>query len=239
MTGRVHSYETFGAADGPGVRFVVFMHGCPFRCRYCHNPDTWAGGRWTEAEPQDVLARALRYRPYWGEEGGITVSGGEPMAQAEFVAELFERAHDEGVNTCLDTAAGPFDPASSVQARLFAACDTVLLDLKHIDPAAHRALTGAGNANVLACARRLADLGVRVWLRHVLVPGVTDSEDDLRRLGDFISTLSNVERVDVLPYHSMGEEKWRMLGLEYSLGGVRPPSEEDLARAREMLGARG
>ena len=148
-------------------------------------------------------------------------------------------AHGEGVNTCLDTAAGPFDPASSVQARLFAACDTVLLDLKHIDPAAHRALTGAGNANVLACARRLADLGVRVWIRHVLVPGVTDSEDDLRRLGDFISTLPNVERVDVLPYHSMGEEKWRMLGLEYSLGGVRPPSEKDLARAREMLGARG
>ena len=167
------------------------------------------------------------------------MSGGEPMAQAEFVAELFERAHGEGVNTCLDTAAGPFDPASRVQARLFAACDTVLLDLKHIDSAAHRALTGAGNANVLACARCLADLGVRVWIRHVLVPGVTDSEDDLRRLGDFISTLPNVERVDVLPYHSMGEEKWRMLGLEYTLGGVRPPSEDELARAREMLGARG
>ena len=239
MKGRIHSYETFGAADGPGVRFVVFVHGCPFRCRYCHNPDTWAGGRWTEATSEEVLERALRYRPYWGEEGGITVSGGEPMAQAEFVAELFERAHGEGVNTCLDTAAGPFDPASSVQARLFAACDTVLLDLKHIDPAAHRALTGADNSNVLACARRLADLGVRVWIRHVLVPGVTDSEDDLRRLGEFIAALPNVERVDVLPYHSMGEEKWRMLGLEYTLGGVRPPSEDELARAREMLGARG
>ena len=238
MTGRIHSYETFGAADGPGVRFVVFMHGCPFRCRYCHNPDTWAGRRWTEATSGEVLARAVRYRPYWGEEGGITVSGGEPMMQAEFVAELFELAHSEGVNTCLDTAAGPFDPASPAQARLFAACDLALLDLKHLDPAAHRALTGADNARVLACARRLADLGVRVWIRHVLVPGVTDAEADLRRLAAFVATLPNVERVDVLPYHSMGVEKWRMLGLEYSLGDVRPPSEGDVARARAILEGR-
>jgi pyruvate formate lyase activating enzyme len=236
MTGRIHSYETFGAADGPGVRFVVFMHGCPFHCRYCHNPDTWAGGRWAEAEPREVLSRALRYRAYWGEEGGITVSGGEPMMQSAFVADLFELAHAQGVNTCLDTAAGPFDPASPDQSRLFAACDTVLLDIKHIDPVAHLSLVGASNAAPLACARRLADLGVRVWIRHVLVPGVTDSEDDLRRLADFIATLSNVERVDVLPYHSMGEEKWRMLGVEYTLGGVRPPDEASLARARALLG---
>lgn len=237
MKGRIHSYETFGAADGPGVRFIVFLHGCGFRCRYCHNPDTWAGRTWEEADPEAVLKRALRYRAYWGAEGGITVSGGEPLLQAEFVAELFERAKAAGVNTCLDTAAGPFDATNAEQTRLFAACDTVLLDIKHIDAAAHRALTGADNESVLACARHLAEKNIPVWIRHVLVPGVTDDEGALARLGAFVRTLPNVRRIDILPYHTLGVAKWRALGLDYSLEGVAAPTNEVLAEARRLVGA--
>jgi len=235
VKGRIHSFESFGAADGPGVRFIVFLHGCGFRCRYCHNPDTWAGRTWQEMEPSAVLERALRYRAYWGAEGGITVSGGEPLLQAKFVAELFELAKSRGVTTCLDTAGGPFNADDPDQRRLFAACDTVLLDLKHIDPEAHRTLTGADPASVFACARWLSDQKVPVWIRHVLVPGVTDDEASLMRLGEFIRTLANVQRVEVLPYHTFGEEKWKLLGLEYSFTGVEPPTAESLTRAQSLL----
>ena len=232
---KIHSYETFGAADGPGVRFVVFLSGCPFRCRYCHNPDTWAKPPACEATPDEVLARALRYRPYWGRDGGLTASGGEPLLQAAAVAELFEKAHAAGVTTCLDTAAGCFDPSDPAQMRLFAATDTVLLDLKLFDPAAHRALTGADNAPVLACARHLAARGTDVWVRRVLVPGLTDGEEDLRRTGAFIQSLGNVRRVEVLPYHALGVHKWQALGLPYALADARPPTEAELARARALL----
>ena len=232
---KVHSFETFGAADGPGVRFVAFLSGCPFRCAYCHNPDTWASPPAMEASADDVLARALRYRAYWRDEGGITVSGGEPMLQSAEVADLFEKAHSAGVNTCLDTAAGCFRRGDADQERLLRASDTVLLDLKLFDDAAHRRLTGSGNAQVLDCARRLAELGVRVWVRRVLVPGVTDSEDDLRRTGEFVRSLGNVVRVDVLPYHTLGVAKWESLGLAYALDGVRPPTDAEVARARRSL----
>lgn len=232
---RIHSYETFGAADGPGVRFIVFLSGCPFRCRYCHNPDTWARPPAHEATPDEVLARALRYRPYWGAEGGLTASGGEPLLQSEAVAELFEKAHAAGTTTCLDTAAGCFDRANPAQRRLFAATDTVLLDIKLFDAAAHRALTGADNAPVLDCARYLAEIGKPVWIRRVLVPGLTDEAEDLRRTGAFIRALGNVRRVDVLPYHALGVHKWQTLGLDYTLADARPPTEAELARARELL----
>ena len=235
MTGKVHSYETFAAADGPGVRFLVFLSGCPFRCRYCHNPDTWAGPAPLEASADDVLARALRYRSYWGREGGITVSGGEPLLQADFVTELFEKAHRQKVSTCLDTAAGPFAPDGRFDA-LFAATDTVLLDIKQMDDAKHRALTGASNASVLACARHLSEINKPVWIRYVLVPGLTDGEDDLRALGDFLRTLRNVKRLDILPYHTFGIAKWRKLALPYTLDGVMPPSDTDVARARALIG---
>ena len=233
---KLHSLETFGAADGPGVRFVVFLSGCPFRCAYCHNPDTWASPPAMEMTADDVLARALRYRVYWREEGGVTVSGGEPMLQSAEVAELFEKAHAAGVNTCLDTAAGCFRRGDAEQERLLRATDTALLDIKLFDDAAHRRLTGTGNAQVLDCARRLAELGVSVWVRRVLVPGVTDSEEDLRRTGEFIRSLGNVARVEVLPYHTLGVAKWKALGLEYPLEGVRPPTDAEVARARALLG---
>lgn len=233
--GKVHSYETFGAADGPGVRFIVFLSGCPLRCRYCHNPDTWAKGPAFEATADDVLARALRYKSYWGKEGGITVSGGEPMLQADFVAELFEKAHEKGINTCLDTSAACFDREDPKIVRLLAATDTVLLDLKHIDEKKHLELTGASNAAPIACAKYLAEIQKPTWIRHVLVPGVTDDERDLTELGAFIRTLKNVVRVDILPYHTFGVEKWKALELPYSLDGVEPPSEEKLARAKALV----
>ncbi len=235
LKGLIHSYETFGAADGPGVRFMVFLRGCPFRCRYCHNPDTWAGQGGFAATPMEVLDRAIRYREYWGEKGGITVSGGEPMLQAPFVAELFKKCHDLGVNTCIDTCAGVFSRENADIRRLLDLTDTVLLDIKHIDPVKHRELTGADLAPVLDCAKYLAEIGKPVWLRHVLVPGWTDSEADLDRLAAFVRPLSNIERVDILPYHTMGVEKWRALGLAYPLEGVEPPSEESLALARSKF----
>lgn len=218
MIGKIHSFESFGAADGPGVRFIVFMHGCPFRCVYCHNPDTWAIEKSAmELTPQEVLSRALRFRDYWGENGGITLSGGEPMMQAEFAAELFELAHREGVTTCLDTAAGPFRRGDQMIERMIKATDTVLLDIKAFDPMLHRKITGADNSQVLDFARYLSEMGVPTWIRRVMVPGLTDGEDDMRKTREFIGSLDNVVKVELLPYHSMGEAKWQALGLEYPL----------------------
>ena len=232
---KIHSFETFGAADGPGVRFIVFLSGCPFRCRYCHNPDTWAKPPAFEAAADEVLSRALRYKAYWGKEGGITASGGEPLLQASSVAELFEKAHAAGATTCLDTAAGCFDRSDAAQSRLFAATDTVLLDIKMFDAEAHRALTGADNAPVLDCARYLSERGTDVWIRRVLVPGLTDDEEDLRKTGEFIRSLSNVRRVEVLPYHALGVHKWQALGIDYSLNDARTPTDAEVAHARELL----
>ena len=236
MTGKIHSFESFGAADGPGVRFIVFLHGCPLRCVYCHNPDTWANEKPAmELSPKDVLARALRYRDYWGEKGGITVSGGEPLLQSEFVAELFELAHAEGVTTCLDTSGGSFRRGDAATERLIAATDTVLLDIKAFDPLLHREVTGVDNSQILDFARYLSEKGVPVWIRRVIVPGLTDGEDDLRKTGEFIRSLKNVERVEVLPYHDFGVEKWRSLGFEYPLEGVPPADEAAVQRARKFV----
>ena len=186
----------------------------------------------------EVLAKALRYREYWGAEGGITVSGGEPLLQLEFLTELFEEAKAEGVNTCIDTAAGPFtrkEPWFGKFRKLMDVTDLLLLDLKHIDSAAHRDLTGADNANVLDCARFLSEIGKPVWIRYVLVPGINTDEPSLTKLGAFIKTLTNVKKVEVLPYHSLGVPKWEALGIPYALAGVEPPTDEQLAFARQLL----
>ena len=239
MTGRIHSFETFGSVDGPGVRFIVFLSGCQFRCRYCHNPDTWARPAALEMPADAVLAKALRYKAYWGREGGVTVSGGEPMLQAGFVAELFEAAHRAGVTTCLDTAAGPFRRGDAAIDRMLAATDTVLLDLKAFDPGRHRALTGADNASVIDCARCLDERKIPTWIRRVIVPGVTDDADDLRATGEFVRSLGNVRKVEALAYHDFGVAKWKALSLPYPLEGVSSPTEAEMARARKFLMAEG
>ncbi len=240
VTGRIHSVESFGASDGPGVRFLIFLQGCALRCQYCHNADTWRTCGGTERTADELLAQALRYRPYWGTEGGITVSGGEPLLQLPFLTDLFRKAKAAGVHTALDTAGQPFtreEPFFSRFCALMEATDLVLLDIKHIDPDAHRALTGRGNENILDLARCLDELGKPVWVRHVLVPGRTDDEGALRRLRACLDTLGNVERVEVLPYHTLGAFKWRALGLDYPLEGVQPPTPERVENARRLLGA--
>lgn len=208
------------------------------RCAYCHNPDTWSRHGGEPWEVTDILDRAERYREYWGEKGGITVSGGEALLQAPAVAELFEEAHRRGINTCLDTSGfipSSFDEDGSSIDRLLAATDTVLLDIKHIDPVRHKALTGQDNAGILALARRLSDLGIKTWIRHVLVPGYTDDEPSLRALAAFLRTLNNIERIEVLPYHTMGKYKWQKLGIPYRLEGVEPPTQECVERAEQIL----
>ena len=235
---RVHSVESFGSVDGPGIRFVIFLKGCAMRCQYCHNPDTWdrAGGNLRSVD--DVLTQALRYRSYWGEKGGITVSGGEALLQIQPLTELFHKAKDLGINTCLDTSAQPFsrkDGRFSAFEALMKYTDLVLLDIKHIDNGAHKRLTGWENENILDCARYLSDIHKPVWIRHVLVPGINDDDESLHRLRSFIDTLSNVERVEVLPYHDLGVYKWEQLGIPYKLTDVKPPTEESVLHARKIL----
>lgn len=238
ILGNIHSVETFGSADGPGVRYIVFLKGCNMRCKYCHNPDTWAKTDGELRSPEDVLKQALRYKNYWGKKGGITVSGGEALLQIDFVTELFTLAKQQHVNTCLDTSGNPFtreEPFYSKFEELMKVTDLVMLDIKHMDDAAHRELTGQTNTNILDMARCLSDNEKAMWIRHVLVPGITDDEGQLKRLRKFIDTLNTVERVEVLPYHTLGVFKWKELGIPYRLEGVKPPTEEQVQRAGEIL----
>ncbi len=238
MKGYIHSTESFGSVDGPGIRFLIFMQGCPMRCLYCHNPDSWKMGAGEEVEADELLDRAERFRPYWGSEGGITVSGGEALVQIDFLLELFAKAKQRGITTCLDTSAQPFrrsQPFFGKFERLMSVTDTVLLDIKHIRDDEHRRLTGHTNANILDCARYLSERNVSVWIRHVLVPGITDDEVCLRELASFLGTLRNVKRIDVLPYHTLGTFKYERLGIDYPLSGVSAPSAESVRKAQEIL----
>ena len=238
IKGRIHSVESFGSADGPGVRYIVFLKGCNMRCQYCHNPDTWAKDGGELMTPEEVLKKALRYKTYWKEKGGITVSGGEALLQIDFVTELFRLAKEKGVNTCLDTSGNPFsleEPFKSKFDELMKYTDLFMLDIKHMDDAAHRKLTGQTNQNILEMAAYLSDHGKAMWIRHVLVPGITTEE--LYRLRSFLDTLKTVERVEVLPYHTLGVFKWKELGIPYQLEGVDPPTKEQIDRAKEILGA--
>lgn len=239
VTGNIHSLETFGLVDGPGVRFVIFLQGCRMRCKYCHNPETWKMNE-GENRPADQLFRqAYRYRNYWRNRGGITVSGGEPLLQIEFVTELFGLAKEKGVHTALDTAGQPFTADEAFLAafrQLMAVTDLFILDIKEMDAKAHRELTGWGNDNILQMARYLSDHGKDLWIRHVLVPGYTDSEDGLRMLREFAGSLKTVRRLEVLPYHTLGYVKWKEMNMEYPLEGVSPPTDEEVDRAKTLLG---
>lgn len=238
MTGRIHSIESFGTVDGPGIRLVVFLQGCPLRCRYCHNPDTWQVGGGTEMTVEEILSAYERNRAFYS-KGGITVTGGEPLLQAEFVLELFREARVRGIHTCIDTSGITYTGRDSAYSRtleqLLDNTDLVMLDIKHIDSDAHAELTGRSNDAPLAFARHLSERGADIWIRHVVVPGVNDGRDELLRLGRFIGTLSSVRALDVLPYHTMGVTKYKELGLDYSLEGVEPLSREAAAAARRII----
>lgn len=250
--GYINSIETFGAVDGPGVRFVVFMQGCAMRCKYCHNPETWkvagpavsqggqglSGDEVTVRTPEDVFMQACRYRSYWKNGGGITVSGGEALLQIEFVTELFTLCHEKGIHTALDTSGNPFtrsEPFFSKFRKLMAVTDLFILDIKQINGEKHKQLTGWDNKNILDLARYLSDNGKDMWIRHVLVPGITTDEEDLKELRKFLDTLQTVRRVEVLPYHTMGITKYEKLGIPYPLLSVAPPTEEEIQKAEHIL----
>lgn len=240
--GYVHSVETFGLVDGPGVRYVIFMQGCAMRCQYCHNPETWTFTQSNGKMPQEAFDAAYRYRNYWRNNGGLTISGGEPLLQMDFVSEVFRLAHDKGIHTALDTSGQPFSPDNARWMTRFDALlehtSLVILDLKEVDNQKHRALTGHDNTNILEMAQYIARKGIPLWIRHVLVPGLTDDTEGLRRLNAFIRTLPTVRRVEILPYHTLGTFKWQNLNIPYSLDGVRVPTEEEIQAAEELLHVR-
>lgn len=239
VKGYVHSLESFGLVDGPGVRYVVFLQGCKMRCKFCHNPETWSADGGEEYTAEELFKKAYRYKNYWKQNGGITVSGGEPLLQIDFVTEFFRLAKQKGINTVLDTAGQPFSENAEWLEKfkvLMEYTDLVMLDLKEMDGNLHHDLTGFGNENVLKMAQWLSDNNKPMWIRHVLVPGVTDDESGLREMKRFIDTLNGVERVEILPYHTLGMFKWEKLGIPYPLDGVRTPADEEVRKAEEILG---
>ena len=238
--GYIHSFEYFGSVDGPGVRYVIFFQGCPMRCLYCHNPDTWKLNVGEQYDVDTIVKKALRYKPYWGTTGGVTASGGEALYQIDFLIEMFKKFKQNGVNTCLDTSAGTFKDTPEYLAKfdeLLKYTDLVLLDIKHCDSAEHKKLTGIGNENVIKCAHYLDEKKISMWVRHVLVPGITDSETELNGVRAIIDSLSNVQKVEVLPYHNLGMHKYEELGIEYKLKETPMPSKEQIQIACKILGA--
>lgn len=238
VEGYIHSTETFGSVDGPGIRFIIFTQGCAMRCAYCHNADTWSMQDGQRVSSDELLKKALRYRTYWKKDGGITVSGGEPLLQIDFLLDLFEKAKKEGVHTVIDTSANPFtreEPFFSKFQALMKVTDLLLVDIKHIRNDQHQQLTKQPNQNILDMLQYLNDIKKPIWIRHVLVPTINDSEEDLQALDSFVKTLSNVKRFEVLPYHTLGAYKWDELGYDYLLKGIESPDEELLAHANEVL----
>lgn len=238
MKGYIHQLESFGSVDGPGVRFIIFFAGCPLRCKYCHNPDTWDMMKGKQYTADELLDEAITCREYWGTKGGITVSGGEPLAQIDFLLELFTKAKERGINTCIDTAGGPFTREGEWFEKfkqLMNVTDVLLMDIKHINEEEHIKLTGHAGKNIIEMFRYLDEINKPVWIRHVLVPGITDNNEYLIQTRDFIRTLGNVQRVEVLPYHGLGAMKYKDLGIDYVLKDTNSPTAERVQNAREIL----
>ena len=231
---KVHSIESFGTVDGPGIRFVLFLQGCHLQCKYCHNRDTWDmnGGEYKSLD--DIFEKIMKYKNYIYPNGGVTVTGGEPLLQVKFLIELFEKLKKENIHTCIDTS-GMVALTDDIK-KLLSLTDLVLLDIKHIDSEKCKNLVGFNNERELAFARYLSDNNIHMWIRQVLVPGYTDDEQDLLKLKDFINSLNTVDKVEILPYHDMGRYKWEKLGLKYELDGVRVANDDDVTRAKNLLG---
>ena len=237
MKGYIHSEESFGTVDGPGLRYVVFTQGCPMRCLFCHNPDTWKMNSGNQVEASEILARYNKNRSFY-KNGGITVTGGEPLVQLEFLTELFTLAKQEGIHTCVDTSGITYQDTDSYREKLdllLNVTDLVMLDIKHIHPDKHLHLTKQKNENILKFAKYLDKKQIPLWIRHVVVPNLTDDPNDLHELGRFIGTLSNLKALDVLPYHTMGVNKYQQLGIEYPLEGVEALPKEKAMEARKMI----
>jgi pyruvate formate lyase activating enzyme len=231
----VHSIETLGAFDGPGIRYVLFLQGCPFQCQYCHNRDTWSTKKNKHMTVLDVLEDYSKYQRFY-KKGGLTVSGGEPLLQLDFLIDLFQEAKNRGIHTCLDTSAACYDPKKNERfLELMRYTDLVLLDIKHIDDEKHKKLTGSSNQQVLAFAQYLSELNQKTIIRHVLVPTLTDDEADLKKLRSFLDTLSNVVGIEILPYHQKGIIKWQQLGLNYPLKDILEPTEAQVKKAELIL----
>lgn len=239
MQGRIHSLESFGTVDGPGVRFVVFVQGCPMRCAYCHNPDTWEMNSGTLMEPAYIIEQYERNISFY-KGGGITVTGGEPLMQVDFLLDLFTLAKQKGIHTCIDSSGIAYKPNANPEwlaklDKLMTLTDLVMLDIKHIDPEKHKELTSQPNDGILAFAKYLDEKNVDMWIRHVIVPGLTDDDKYLYQLGYFIGQFKNLKALDALPYHTMGESKYKKLGIEYKLKGVPAMEKKDLLAKKEMI----
>lgn len=231
---KVHSIESFGTVDGPGIRFVLFLQGCHLKCKYCHNRDTWdiKGGNYASLD--DIFSKIMRYKNYIHPNGGVTVTGGEPLLQVNFLIELFTKLKKEGIHTCIDTS-GMVSLTDDIK-KLLSLTDLVLLDIKHIDDEKCKDLVGFSNKLELDFARYLSDNNIPVWIRQVLIPGYTDDEKDLIKLRDFLSTLNNVKKIEILPYHNLGKHKWTKLGYKYELDGVKQATNRDVQNAKKILG---
>lgn len=237
--GYIHSLETFGTVDGPGVRFVVFFQGCPMRCQYCHNPDTWKIEDGQEMDADEIISRYLRNESFYT-TGGITATGGEPMVQIDFLTELFTKAKEHGIHTALDTSGIMFPGVDAGEAfekveKLMKVTDLVMLDIKHIDEDEHQKLTGQSNKRIIEFARYLDSIKKPVWIRHVVVPGITFVEEELVGVGKFLATLSNVEKLEVLKYHALGKVKYENLGIDYVLKDTPQLTKDEAAKAREII----
>lgn len=237
--GYIHSLETFGTVDGPGVRFVVFFQGCPMRCMYCHNPDTWDMADGKEMTADEIIEKFERNRVFY-KTGGITATGGEPMLQMDFLIELFSKAKERNIHTCLDTSGIMYENDRNSAAfekieKLMTVTDLVMLDIKHARDEEHKVLTGHSNEKILAFAKYLDEIHKPVWIRHVVVPGITFDEEQLTEVGKFMKTLSNVEKLEVLPYHALGEVKYENLGMEYALKDTPQLTKEEAAKAEEII----
>jgi len=230
---KVHSIESFGTVDGPGIRFVLFLQGCHLQCKYCHNRDTWDmnGGEYKSLD--DIFEKIMKYKNYIYPNGGVTITGGEPLLQVKFLIELFKKLKKENIHTCIDTS-GMVTLTDDIK-KLLSLTDLVLLDIKHINSDKCKNLVGFGNEKELAFAKYLSDNNIHMWIRQVLIPGYTDDEQDLLQLKNFLSTLNNVNKIDLLPYHDMGRYKWEKLGLKYELDGVRIANDNDVNRAKKLL----
>ena len=238
MKGYIHSRESFGTVDGPGIRYVLFMQGCPMRCIYCHNPDTWKIGSGQTVDAEEIIKEYDKNSSFY-KNGGITVTGGEPLLQMDFLTELFSIAKSKNIHTCIDTSGINFDSNDNEYMNkldtLLSLTDLIMLDIKHISPEHHKSMTGRDNKSVLEFARYTESKNIPLWIRHVIVEGYTDDPIYLVELGKFIGSLKNVKALDVLPYHSMGESKYKELGIEYRLAGLKSLEKSKAVEAKKHI----